>query len=114
MGKVTYGFSRENDRLLKEAEDISKNLSIDLRSFYEEKVEISEQYGSLNNTKKVTFDELSQADSSAANNGFKGLVKELENILEHTNEFFDGDIDSLESSQRSLSRVVVLRLFDWA
>tara|TARA_B110001454_G_C12509708_1_gene346272 strand:- start:213 stop:596 length:384 start_codon:yes stop_codon:yes gene_type:complete len=99
MSKKEESYQDENAKLLEEAEKIASKLSINLKSFYDEKVQIRDQYIQSNDAKKVLYEDLSKADSFGANNGFKGIVKELEYILNFVNDFHDGSIESYKSDE---------------
>ena len=99
MAKKTDSYQEENSKLLHQAESIALKLSIDLKSFYNEKVQIRNQYIQLNNAKKVPYEDLSKADSFGANNGFQSIVKDLDDILNFVNDFHGGDLESYKSDE---------------
>ena len=99
MSKKEESYQEENAKLLREAEKLASQLSINLVFFYEERVRISDQYRDLNNARKVPYEELSKADSFGANNGFKGIVNEFESILNFVNEFYEGNFEVYNSDE---------------
>ena len=99
MAKKTDSYQEENSKLLHQAESIASKLSIDLKSFYNEKVQIRNQYIQLNNAKKVPYEDLSKADSFGANNGFQSIFKDLDDILNFVNDFHGGDLESYKSDE---------------
>ena len=74
MSKKEESYQEENTKLLRKAEKIASQLSINLISFYEERVQIGDQYRDLNNARKVPYEELSKADSFGANNGDRSFL----------------------------------------
>ena len=97
--KKSINFIKSNNELLNNAERMSVNLKINLKNFYENNVIIRNEYQKLNNAKKIPYDQLTNIDSEAANNGFVMLVRDLENISNFVNEFYDGDFELFQSDE---------------
>ena len=97
MSKKEISYQKENAKLLEQSEKIAAQISINLRSFYEDRVQIRDEYIELNNAVKVPYKDLFKADSFGANNGMKGLMNELSAILNDVNEFYDGDLGLYKS-----------------
>ena len=95
----THNFKTQNIELLLNAEKIATKLSIDLKFLYESKVQIREQFKELNNASKISFEDLVEANSLGANNGFKMIVQNLENLSKSINEFHNGDVMSFRSDE---------------
>ena len=55
-------------------------LNIDLKSLYNKKFQIEKECTQLNRVKKVIYEDLVKANSFGANNGFKGILNELDGI----------------------------------
>tara|TARA_Y100000389_G_C17250264_1_gene407737 strand:+ start:29 stop:421 length:393 start_codon:yes stop_codon:yes gene_type:complete len=94
-----HNFKTQNIELLLIAEKIAAKLSIDLKFLYESKVEIREQYKELNNASKIPYEDLVKANTFGANNGFKMIVQDLENLSKLINEFHNGDVMSYKSDE---------------
>ena len=101
MSKITYGFKEKNIELLKRAESIARKLSVDLRSFYENQVDFKDEFSDI---KKVAYDELCVADSSAANNGFSGMVKTLEGAAKLVDDHYDGDVNAWVKDEEEIDK----------
>ena len=69
MSEKERSYQKENAKLLEQAEKIAAQISINLRSFYEDRVQIRDEYIELNNAVKVPYKDLFKADSFGANNG---------------------------------------------
>ena len=95
----SHNFNEQNIALLKKAEEISSQLSLNLKEFYITKVEIRDEYKTLNNAEKVPYDDLCNANTFGSNNGFKSIVNALESLLNMINDFYDGDISSFRSDE---------------
>lgn len=95
----THNFKTQNIELLLNAEKIATKLSIDLKFLYESKIQIREQFKELNNASKISFEDLVEANSFGANNGFKMIVQNLENLSKSINEFHNGDVMSFRSDE---------------
>ena len=83
-------YKEKNKELLKKAENLSSKLSIDLPSFYKDKVKIREEFSFAD---KVPYDELCDADYEEAYYGFKMIVQDLQSALDAL-DLYDGDINA--------------------
>ena len=101
MSEKERSYQKENAKLLEQAEKIAAQISIKLRFFYEDRVQIRDEHIELNSAVKVPYESLFRANTFGANNGMKGLMSELSNILNHVNEFYDGDIGPYKSDDIS-------------
>ena len=69
------GFKDEIISLYSEAQFLAKKLNIDLKEIYEKQVQVREEFGD-----KVCFDDIHNADSFGAFNGFSGILNQLKSI----------------------------------
>jgi len=103
MTEITYGYKKKNTKLLKKAEAIAEKLSINLRSFYENKVEFKDEFSDI---KKITYDELSIVDSSEANNRFTVIVQDLGDAEDIVNKHYSGDVDEWVKDENEIEKVM--------
>ncbi len=83
-------YIEKNRELLNKAENLSSKFSIDLPSFYKDKVEIRDEF---NFAEKVPYDELCDADYEEAHNGFIMIVQDLQSAIDVLDSY-DGDINA--------------------
>ena len=103
MSEITYGYKKKNTKLLKKAEVIAEKLSINLRYFYENKVEFKDEFSDI---KKITYDELSIVDSSEANNRFTVIVQDLGDAEHIVNKHYSGDVDAWVKDEDEIEKVM--------
>ena len=103
MSEITYGYKKKNTKLLKKAEAIAEKLSINLRYFYENKVEFKDEFSDI---KKITYDELSIVDSSEANNRFTVIVQDLGDAEHIVNKHYSGDVDAWVKDEDQIEKVM--------
>ena len=103
MSEITYGYKKKNTKLIKKAEVIAEKLSINLRSFYENKVEFKDEFSDV---KKITYDELSIVDSSEANNRFILIVQDLGDAEHIVNKHYSGDVDAWVKDENEIEKVM--------
>ena len=103
MSEITYGYKKKNTKLIKKAEVIAEKLSINLRSFYENKVEFKDEFSDV---KKITYDELSIVDSSEANNRFILIVQDLGDAEHIVNKHYSGNVDAWVKDEQKKKKVM--------
>tara|TARA_B100001057_G_C22862777_1_gene955269 strand:+ start:2535 stop:2903 length:369 start_codon:yes stop_codon:yes gene_type:complete len=106
--KSKSGYKDKIISLYSEAQFLAKKLNIDLKEIYEKQVQVREEFGD-----KVYFDDIDNADSFGAFNGFSGILNELKSIEMIFS--FDGSskYENLQPIDKELYDSSILLICSW-